>query len=106
MTDEERYERTLQGNPQYWSKLTDEFTAEVVSSANKEIVSGTIYASACENPKCSCSTGIHEGLTFGSGELDDWGYWEEPCDVCARAYEKNYPDAGKCWPFSKIKKND
>jgi hypothetical protein len=41
--------------------------------------------SHCGNPECSCSTGIHEGLTFGSGELDDWGYWSKPCQVCARA---------------------
>lgn len=37
----------------------------------------------CGNPKCKCSTGIHEGLTFGSGKLDDHGFWENPCRICA-----------------------
>lgn len=33
-------------------------------------------------PKCNCkcSTGIHEGLTFGSGELDYYGFWKYPCE--------------------------
>jgi hypothetical protein len=39
----------------------------------------------CGNPRCSCSTGIHEGLTFGSGKLDHNGYWAVPCAPCARA---------------------
>jgi hypothetical protein len=42
----------------------------------------------CGNPECSCSTGIHDGLTFGSGELDDLGYWDKPCDICAREGDK------------------
>lgn len=41
----------------------------------------------CGNPKCSCSTGIHDGLTFGSGELSTGGYWQFPCYVCARAWD-------------------
>jgi hypothetical protein len=40
-------------------------------------------AKKCGNPECSCSTGIHGGLTFGSGELDHNGYWEYPCRECA-----------------------
>ena len=42
---------------------------------------------ACGNPRCGASTGIHEGLTFGSGKLDENGYWEHPCDPCARAWD-------------------
>lgn len=42
-------------------------------------------AKACGNPDCACSTGIHEGLTFGSGELSSNGYWSNPCHACARA---------------------
>lgn len=53
----------------------------------------------CGNPKCGCSSGIHEGLTFGSGDLDQWGFWEHPCAVCARAHEAKYPNEGECWPF-------
>jgi hypothetical protein len=47
---------------------------------------------------CGVSTGICERLTFGGGELDDYGYWEFPCDECARENEKNYPEDGECWP--------
>lgn len=42
----------------------------------------------CGNSDCSVSTGIHEGLTFGSGELDNNGYWEKPCKICAAGWEK------------------
>lgn len=52
----------------------------------------------CGNPACAISTGIHEGLTFGSGELDDHGFWEAPCEACARAWEAAYPEEGPCWP--------
>jgi hypothetical protein len=55
----------------------------------------------CGNPDCGISTGIHEGLTFGSGKLDQWGFWENPCDTCAREHEKNHPQDGSCWPPKK-----
>jgi len=51
------------------------------------------------HPHCKISTGIHEGLTFGKGELDDMGYWEFPCNECARENERLFPEDGKCWPF-------
>ena len=54
----------------------------------------------CGNPHCAISTGIHEGLTFGSGDLDFNGFWENPCGPCARAWEKAHPESGACWPFS------
>lgn len=54
---------------------------------------------ACGNPHCSISTGIHEGPTFGSGELDFNGFWEVPCALCARAWEKAHPESEPCWPF-------
>lgn len=41
----------------------------------------------CGNPQCCTSTGIHEGLTFGHGKLDDLGYWEFPCRTCAAAWD-------------------
>ncbi len=53
---------------------------------------------ACGDPECRVSSGIHEGLTFGSGSLDDLGFWEIPCPTCARAYEKDHPGE-KAWPF-------
>lgn len=56
----------------------------------------------CANPKCATSTGIHDGLTFGSGELDDSGYWSEPCGKCARAHESTDKDHEACWPFAQF----
>jgi len=58
----------------------------------------------CGNEDCSVSSGIHgsenyPGFTFGSGRLDDYGYWEKPCGTCARQNEKNHPEDGPCWPF-------
>jgi hypothetical protein len=52
---------------------------------------------ACGNQNCCCSTGICERLTFGSGALDDYGYWEFPCWTCARDYEKENPGED-AWP--------
>lgn len=54
--------------------------------------------SACGNKDCGVSTGICDSLTFGSGYLDDHGYWNNPCWTCARDWEKNHPDE-ECWPF-------
>jgi len=34
--------------------------------------------------RCKVSTGIHEGLTFGTGKLD----------------EQQFPEDGFCWPFT------
>jgi len=53
---------------------------------------------ACGNRDCKVSTGICGSITFGCGDLDEHGYWEYPCEVCARAYEKSYPADGPCWP--------
>ncbi len=51
---------------------------------------------ACGNPKCGCSTGIHEGLTFGSGRLDHLGFWEKPCRICAENWDnKQRPEVIK-----------
>jgi len=58
----------------------------------------------CGDPKCGASTNIAGDASFGSGELDDFGFWEKPCSVCARAWEKLYPEE-KAWPYSKNPKN-
>ena len=55
----------------------------------------------CGNPDCCSSTGICDSVTHGSGELDDFGYWEFPCYTCARHYESIIPEYTH-WPF-KIK---
>lgn len=47
---------------------------------------------ACGNPECKCSTGIHEELTFGSGKLDDFGYFQFPCAICAREWDRQRPE--------------
>ena len=41
----------------------------------------------CNNNQCSVSTGIHDGLTFGSGKLDDYGFWEHPRRTCAEQWD-------------------
>lgn len=40
---------------------------------------------ACNDPECCVSTGICGNLTFGKGELCDYGYWEHPCRPCMKA---------------------
>src|SRR5258708_20805983 len=45
----------------------------------------------CSNPNCGISTGFSEELTFGSGELSDWGYWEFPCEECELAWKEMHP---------------
>jgi len=55
---------------------------------------------ACNNPKCGVSTSMFmEQLTFGSGDLDEYGFWEYPCAICAREYERRHPEDGMCWPL-------
>lgn len=53
----------------------------------------------CGQPDCSVSTEIMGHTSFGRGELDDFGYWEFPCGICARAWEKKFPEDSPCWPF-------
>lgn len=55
----------------------------------------------CGNEECMVSTGISGATTFGSGELDEYGYWEEPCTICARAWEKLYP-GDWAWPRARV----
>lgn len=48
--------------------------------------------------KCKSSISIdEETLTFGTGELDDYGFWEFPCQECADFHKKKYPD-DLVWP--------
>lgn len=49
---------------------------------------------------CDLSEGIHEQLTFGTGELSFAGFWSEPCAECARAWEKQFPEDAPCWPHT------
>jgi hypothetical protein len=52
----------------------------------------------CGRDDCAVSTGIHEMLTFGRGDLDFNGFWSEPCALCARDWERRYPEDAPCWP--------
>ncbi len=49
--------------------------------------------------KCAVITIISGHLAFGSGELNEFGFWENPCNECARDHEKQFPNDGACWPF-------
>jgi len=74
-------------------RIWDHFTRDDIDSRGHK-------KKACGNRRCGVSTGIHDGLTFGRGKLDDYGYWSKPCGPCARAWEKEHPEDGPCWPFS------
>jgi len=52
----------------------------------------------CDNPDCHASS-FEDIPTFGSGELDEYGFWEKPCGICARKYERL--TGIKSWPFAK-----
>lgn len=49
---------------------------------------------------CCWSTGIHECLTVGQGELDTHGFWQRGCPTCARKHEEAHPESGPVWPHS------
>lgn len=49
---------------------------------------------------CKTSTTIYDALSFGTGELDYYGFWQIPCAECARAWEAQFPGSGPCWPHS------
>jgi len=54
---------------------------------------------ACKNEDCAVSSGICGALTFGYGDLDDHGYWQHPCVLCALAW-KSWDDGtdDTVWP--------
>lgn len=52
--------------------------------------------------KCGVSSTVYDAISFGTGELDDNGFWEHGCYECARAWEKQFPASGECWPHSRL----
>jgi len=68
-----------------------------MTTVNKQLVKEFVRP---EGHDCHVSTGIHVCLTFGTGELDDNGFWEFPCYECAREHEKQFPECGQCWPHT------
>lgn|SRR4030042_5882271 len=71
------------------------------SSSEAEILMGMLLAEHKGVTGCSCSSGIHDGITIGWGHLDEHGYWEHGCNLCARELERREPDMGEIWPFHK-----
>jgi hypothetical protein len=52
----------------------------------------------CGHASCGISTSIDDvTLTFGRGDLDEFGYWKIPCAICAEAWQKDHPDQ-PVWP--------
>ena len=63
--------------------------------------------SICGNKDCEVSTGVYDHLTFGSGELDENGFWEYPCEDCARHHEIMHDETpGTCWPHNSVLRVD
>lgn len=52
------------------------------------------------HPKVKVSKGIHDALTFGTGELDKDGFWEYADYEAARTWERLHPEDGECWPHT------
>jgi hypothetical protein len=43
--------------------------------------------SKCNNPECGSSCGFSGEMTYGSGRLDPYGYWQFPCRECAADFD-------------------
>ena len=53
----------------------------------------------CSHRDCGSSMAVGDIVTFGSGLLDDYGFWERPCEVAARNYEAQTGEVA--WPFKR-----
>ncbi len=49
---------------------------------------------------CIWSSTVLETLSVGRGECDFIGFWEQPCQECARRHEMEHPEDGQVWPFA------
>jgi len=71
-----------------------------VSDATVANVAKKTQIRYCGNDDCCASMGICGRVTFGYGELDNHGYWEHPCVICAavalRFAPSSYPEG--VWP--------
>ena|SRR3990167_4804348 len=54
----------------------------------------------CGHADCGVSHNIAEDLSFGSGHLDEYGFWENPCSTNAREWERRFPQDKPCWPYT------
>ena len=94
---------TVRKNPEKRKDETDKTAfcyIDCETEAEVELVRQRVYELHTKVTMCACSTGIHEGTTVGYGELDDHGYWEHGCYLCARELERKFPDEGSVWPFA------
>jgi len=73
------------------------FTEILGVSIKKSIMQRRLDLPPCGNPKCGASTTIADQASFGFGKLDNYGYWERPCEVCAKAFKIVHPDR-EVWP--------
>lgn len=53
----------------------------------------------CGRRECKASTAITDDISFGTGRLDEYGFWEVGCPICARAWEREHP-GDKAWPYA------
>ena len=56
-----------------------------------------IMLNPCRNPNCRISTGICGCVTFGRGKLDNNGYFEHGCSICAGVWKRRHPE-DDVWP--------
>jgi hypothetical protein len=54
-----------------------------------------------DHENCGASTTIGGETSFGQGKLDEYGFWEIPCQECAREHERKYGlPVNSCWPHT------
>lgn len=75
-------------------------TTDTLKEAVKTTGSIAPFVRPVGHEHCKVSSGIHDCLTFGSGDLSDCGFWEHPCWECAREHERQFPECGHCWPHT------
>ena len=64
----------------------------VIQWLQAQLLPGGKLHRPCGDPRCGTASGVAEEMTFGHGDLDDNGYWEYPCAVCAAAFEGEVAD--------------
>lgn len=76
------------------------FSFSFVDEIDLENLKETIFKFHKKVVDCNVSQGICESITFGSGEINEHGYFQYPCYFCARRHEEiGNLKRGTCWPF-------
>lgn len=83
------------GNISEWTDFRIPCSSESEISSLRNL----IFEAHQKASHCNRSEGIHEGLTVGHGEPDDYGYFNHGCYFCAREIERTNPEFGPVWPF-------